>query len=114
MELTSKPNWDDEGALVISPIDWYAAIDFANAVEALVPNAPPPFFSAGGEASIYIGWTGAERRIELELRTSSLSRWAYWFMQHGTKERQRHSSDITLYHDHVMGHIKKLFEKEQP
>lgn len=67
MELTSKPNWDDEGAPIITTEQWDVAKYLANFIAGEVSDAPEVFLSACGDGEIHLRWATATRSIAVEL-----------------------------------------------
>ena len=107
MELTSRQDWDDEGALAISAEQWQEACRIADDINDIlfsIPNTPECYPSVCGDGDINLRWSNATRSVNVELGENRMLQWTI------RDESGRHrygGSAQKLIED-----IRELFEKD--
>jgi hypothetical protein len=93
VEETSRPDWDDEGAVSIAPEQWERARHLVVVVASEVTRAPEVYVSAGSDGTIHFRWSDAARCVDAEMDGNTF----YWFTTspHGsTRGESPHGSDV--------------------
>ena len=104
-DLTTHPDWDDEGAVAISSAQWDHAYGLASTVKILVPSSPEAFYSASGDGSIHLRWAVEDRYLDVEIDECSVY---YWMTRVEGRARTRHrQSDFGL---DVVDAVRALFK----
>ena len=93
VDLTSRPDWDDEGGVVIDAARWEDARRLAEAVRAEVSKAPEVFFSACGDGRIHLRWADATRSLDAEV-DGHVFRWAVRIAGERTRMQSERAADL--------------------